>query len=137
MTHFGILCPPSTGHLNPMTALGRELQRRGHCVTLFGIADAQSKALAAGLNFCMIGESQHPHGVSAQSLAKLGQLSGFAALQYTMSILNMLILTTGHPSYSLVVGCKTLLFLTPFSPFLAQMNCYFFSLIQMLSNIGV
>jgi zeaxanthin glucosyltransferase len=87
MTHFGILCPPSTGHLNPMTALGRELQRRGHCVTLFGIADAQSKALVAGLNFCMIGESQHPHGVSAQSLAKLGQLSGFAALQYTMSLM--------------------------------------------------
>lgn len=87
MTHFGILCPPSTGHLNPMTALGRELQRRGHCVTLFGIADAKSKALAAGLNFCMIGESQHPYGATAQSLAKLGQLSGFSALQYTMILM--------------------------------------------------
>lgn len=30
MTHFGIICPTSPGHLNPMTALGRELKRRGH-----------------------------------------------------------------------------------------------------------
>ncbi|WP_009631168.1 glycosyltransferase [Synechocystis sp. PCC 7509] len=33
MTHFGIICPPVTGHLNPMTTLGYELQRRGHKVT--------------------------------------------------------------------------------------------------------
>jgi len=30
MTHFGIICPMATGHRNPMTALGRELVRRGH-----------------------------------------------------------------------------------------------------------
>lgn len=35
MTHFGIICPAAIGHLNPMCALGRELQRRGHRVTLF------------------------------------------------------------------------------------------------------
>ena len=35
MTHFGILCFPELGHLNPMIALGRELQRRGHNVTFF------------------------------------------------------------------------------------------------------
>ncbi len=87
MTHFGILCPPSTGHLNPMTALGRELRRRGHRVTLFGVADAQSKALAAGLDFYMIRESQHTYGGTEESLAKLGQLSGFAALQYTMNLM--------------------------------------------------
>lgn len=26
MTHFGIICPAATGHLNPMTTLGYELQ---------------------------------------------------------------------------------------------------------------
>ena len=39
MNHFGILCFPELGHLNPMIALGRELQRRGHNVTFFQIPD--------------------------------------------------------------------------------------------------
>lgn len=51
MTHFGIICPATTGHLNPMPVLGAELQRRGHRVTLFGILDAQAIPLAAGLEF--------------------------------------------------------------------------------------
>ena len=34
MTHFGIICPATTGHLNPMSTLGAQLQRRGHRVTL-------------------------------------------------------------------------------------------------------
>lgn len=42
MTHFGIICPATTGHLNPMTSLGSELQRRGHRVTLVGIRDAST-----------------------------------------------------------------------------------------------
>lgn len=84
MTHFGIICPAATGHLNPMTTLGRELKQRGHRVTLIGIADAQSKTLAAGLEFLKIGESEFPAGISTQSLAKLGKLSGLAALKYTI-----------------------------------------------------
>ena len=43
MTHFGAICPAATGHLNPMTALGRELQRRGHRVTVLGMPDAETK----------------------------------------------------------------------------------------------
>ena len=37
MTHFGIICPGSTGHTNTITPLGYELQQRGHRVTLFGV----------------------------------------------------------------------------------------------------
>ncbi len=51
MTHIGIICPALPGHLNPMTTLGYELKERGHRVTLIGIADAQPKAIAAGLEF--------------------------------------------------------------------------------------
>jgi UDP:flavonoid glycosyltransferase YjiC (YdhE family) len=51
MTHFGVICPASTGHLNPMTTLGYELKRRGHRVTVVGILDAEQKTLAAGLEF--------------------------------------------------------------------------------------
>ncbi|MBD2564763.1 hypothetical protein H6G95_30090 [Nostoc linckia FACHB-391] len=45
MTHFAIICPAVTGHLNPMFALGRELQRRGHRLTFLGVLDAQATTL--------------------------------------------------------------------------------------------
>jgi zeaxanthin glucosyltransferase len=84
MTHFGLLCPAASGHLNPMTTLGYELQQRGHRVTLVGILDAQAKALAAGLEFQPIGEADFPAGSTAEHFAKLGQLSGPAAFRYTV-----------------------------------------------------
>lgn len=79
MTHFGIICPPIAGHLNPMATLGHELQQRGHQVTLFGILDTQSKALAAGLDFWAIGESEFPLGIVPKWLAQTGRLTGSAA----------------------------------------------------------
>jgi zeaxanthin glucosyltransferase len=87
MTHFGLICPASTGHLNTMLPLGKELQNRGHQVTLFAFSDAQPQTLAAGLEFRAIGESQFPSGVTSESLAKLGKLSGLAALKYTVNLL--------------------------------------------------
>ena len=86
MTHFGIICPTAAGHLNPMTALGRELQRRGHQVTVLGILDAQRNALAAGLEFRAIAESECPPGSMAQVFAQLGKLNGLAAFRYTVSV---------------------------------------------------
>jgi zeaxanthin glucosyltransferase len=49
MAHIGLLCPTASGHLNPMTTLGHELNQRGHCVMLVGTLDAKPKVLAAGL----------------------------------------------------------------------------------------
>ncbi len=85
MTHFGLICPSATGHLNPMTTLGYELQRRGHRVTLFGILDSQAKTLAAGLEFRAIGKSEFPQGRMTQFFAELGKLSGLTALRYTIA----------------------------------------------------
>lgn len=87
MTHFGLICPASTGHLNTMLPLGKELQKRGHRVTLFGILDAQSKTRAAGLEFKGIAESEYPQGTMAESLAKLGKLKEREALKYTIQAL--------------------------------------------------
>jgi zeaxanthin glucosyltransferase len=84
MTHLGLLCPAETGHLNTMLPLGKEMQRRGHRVTFFGILDAKSKVLAAGLEFRAIGEVEYPLGASDRLFAELGKLSGLAALKYTM-----------------------------------------------------
>jgi zeaxanthin glucosyltransferase len=84
MAHIGLLCPAETGHLNTMLPLGQELQQRGHRVTFFGIVDAQSKVLAAGLEFRSIGEVEFPVGSSDRLFAELGKLSGLAALRYTI-----------------------------------------------------
>ncbi|OKH53905.1 glycosyl transferase family 1 [Calothrix sp. HK-06] len=87
MTHFGIICPASTGHLNPMTTLGYELQRRGHRVTVVGILDAEKKANSAGLDFKAFAESEYPYGTMAQLFDELGKLSGLAALRYTVDVI--------------------------------------------------
>jgi zeaxanthin glucosyltransferase len=86
MTHFGIICPALTGHLNPMTTLGHELQRRGHRVTLFGILDARPPTLAAGLEFWAIGEAEFPAGASAAANIKLGELSGLDAFKQIVTM---------------------------------------------------
>jgi zeaxanthin glucosyltransferase len=67
-----------------MLPLGQEMQRRGHRVTFFGIVDAKSKVLAAGLEFCPIGLTQFPAGSSEKLFEQLGKLSGLAALRYTL-----------------------------------------------------
>lgn len=84
MTHFGLLCPAASGHLNPLTTLGHALQQRGHRVTLVGIPDGRRKALAAGLDFEPVGAAAYPEGSTAQLFARLGELSGAAAFRLTI-----------------------------------------------------
>jgi zeaxanthin glucosyltransferase len=84
MTHLGLLCPAETGHLNTMLPLGQEMKRRGHQVTFFGIVDARSKVLAAGLEFRSFGEAEFPLGSIDLLFEELGKLSGLAALRYTL-----------------------------------------------------
>ena len=72
------------GHLNPFLALARELQGRGHRVTVFHMADVASSVRAEQVDFVPIGASDHPAGSLPQSLAELGRLSGFAALRFTV-----------------------------------------------------
>ena len=86
LKHIGILCPPGAGHLNPMNALGYELQRRGHQVTLFGLPDVESYATAAKLNFYPIGADKYPLGTVRQSQEFLGKLNGIQALLHTINL---------------------------------------------------
>ena len=87
MAHIGILCPTLTGHLNPMIAIGRELQRRSHRVTIIGFSDGKNKVVAAGLNFLVIGMNQFPQGSTRESLKTLGELNGLAALTYSLRLI--------------------------------------------------
>jgi zeaxanthin glucosyltransferase len=84
MTHFGIICPPYAGHLNPLSVLGRELQKRGHRVTVLQISDLESKVRSEGLNFIAIGRSTYQPGSLAVTLEQLTRLSEIAALQYSV-----------------------------------------------------
>ncbi|MEM9246017.1 MAG: glycosyltransferase, partial [Cyanobacteria bacterium P01_F01_bin.153] len=87
MTHFGLICPASPGHLNTMLPLGRELQQRGHLVTMVSLLDAREKALAAGLEFRGINEEKYPLGSSVELLETLGKLSGMEAVKFTSELI--------------------------------------------------
>ena len=70
-----------------MTTLGRELQRRGHRVTVIARLDAGRKAEAAGLGFAGIGEREFPLGAMNAASAELGRLSGLRAIRFTVELL--------------------------------------------------
>ncbi len=82
--HFGIVSPPVSGHIHPFGALGRELIRRGHRVSLIHMPDLSDRARAEGLGFIGIGYTDHPPGSLPQSLAQLARLQGLAALRFTI-----------------------------------------------------
>ena len=84
MKHFGIVSPPVSGHLNPFCAIGRELVRRGHRVTVFHMSDVGPKVRSEQLEFTAIGEADHPPGTLAATLGRIGSLSGLAAMRYTV-----------------------------------------------------
>lgn len=82
---FGVVTPPVSGHLHPMGALGRELVARGHCVTVFHMADLADQVGREELEFWPIGERDHPRGSLPESLAQLAQRTGGAALRFTIA----------------------------------------------------
>ena len=106
MSHFGVLCPPTPGHLNPMFALGRVLIRRSHRVTLFQVSDLRSQAEREGLEFSSIGEQD-----LAGAISQLGRLSGFSALRFTIDCARHLeqMVFRNAPDAVRQVGCDLLL----------------------------
>jgi UDP:flavonoid glycosyltransferase YjiC (YdhE family) len=63
---IGFLSLPLTGHLNPMTALARKLQSRGHEVVFIGVPDIESVVRAARLEFVSFCENEYPPGSVAK-----------------------------------------------------------------------
>lgn len=86
---IGFICPEFIGHLNPMTALGRELAGRGHEITVLARPDAQAMVLGAGLGFHPLGQSEFSSDGLARQRAKLGELSATAALRHTIEMLRL------------------------------------------------
>jgi UDP:flavonoid glycosyltransferase YjiC (YdhE family) len=65
---IGFISVPLTGHLNPMTALARKLQSRGHEVVFISFSDAEPIARAAKLDFVPFGEKEYPAGSIAKGM---------------------------------------------------------------------
>ena len=59
---IGFLSLPMSGHLNPMTALARKIQSRGHEILFFGIHDVEPFTHAANLPFVPFCEEDYPTG---------------------------------------------------------------------------
>src|SRR5262249_53425550 len=83
--HFGIISPPVSGHINPFSAIARELIARGHRVTFFQMPDLEARIRSEGIDFCAIGESDHPIGSLQDTLDGIGQRGGLAALRFTIA----------------------------------------------------
>lgn len=85
LLHFGVVCPPIPGHVNPLAAVGRALIRRGHRVTLFHVPDLESHARAEGLAFVALGAGDYPPGTLRETTIRMGQLSGRASLRFAVT----------------------------------------------------
>ena len=84
MAKIGAFCFPGTGHINPITALARRLQQRGHKVVIFGIADIEAQVRAAGIEFYLIGESDYPLGTLKKLDQRLSEQRGLATFRFTV-----------------------------------------------------
>ena len=74
---------PLMGHLNPMTALARKLQSRGHEVGFIGVPDVEPVARAADLRFVPFCEDEYPPGSVAEKWGGVAKLHGLEVVRYT------------------------------------------------------
>jgi zeaxanthin glucosyltransferase len=81
MSRIGVLSFSSPGHYYPLTALGRQLQSRGHEVVYFQVADLERPIRDAGLEFRQIGHEDYPPGSTRARDEELGRLKGLAAMR--------------------------------------------------------
>lgn len=84
---IGMTISPHNGHTNPMLALARALQARGHDVVVVAVADIEAACLAAGVDFIAFGRESHPAGWIAAHDAEIARLGGHAAGQYLWTTL--------------------------------------------------
>lgn len=73
---IGFLSLPMVGHLNPMTALARKVQSRGHEILFFGIPDVEPFARAANLPFVPFCEEDYPAGSITKIFGTVATLQG-------------------------------------------------------------
>lgn len=84
MSHIGLITPAYTGHVSPMITLGRELQRRGHRVSVISTPDAEAEALSGKLEFITVGAREFPVGSLEKFTDTQGRLNGIRAMRFIL-----------------------------------------------------
>jgi zeaxanthin glucosyltransferase len=80
---IGFVSMPLSGHLNPMTALARKLQSRGHEIVFIGVPDVEPFAQAAGLDFVPYAEKEYPFGAATDAWGQVATMHGLEVAEYT------------------------------------------------------
>ena len=80
---IGVLCLEVSGHFNPMFAICRALQARGHRLTMVGSIDSEERVRAAGLDYRSLVSPELPPGTVVHHQQKLSTLSGWKATLYS------------------------------------------------------
>ena len=81
---IGFVSLPVVGHLNPMTALARRLQSRGHEIVFIGVPDVEPFARAAGLKFVTFCENEYPAGSISKLYAPVSNLHGLEVTRWSI-----------------------------------------------------
>ena len=81
MANIGCFSYSGVGHVSPLLALARRLQKRRHNVTFFQLADLKSRIEAAGICHVSIGEDELPAGSLKRELDDLSRLEGATAFE--------------------------------------------------------
>ncbi|MBV8833889.1 MAG: glycosyltransferase [Acidobacteriaceae bacterium] len=91
----GFVSLPLTGHLNPMTALARKLQSRGHEVRFISDPDIEPAVRAADLAFEPYCEEEYPAGSVARLYAPIAKLHGLGVMRYQVEEISPKFLQAG------------------------------------------
>jgi zeaxanthin glucosyltransferase len=83
---IGFIGLAGTGHLNPMSALARQLQSRNHDVVMFSLPVVESLARAADLPFVPFGEKEFSADKAGEIVGKVSRLKGEEGLQFTVNV---------------------------------------------------
>ena len=75
---------PAPGHLNPTTALAREVQSRNHDVVLISLPDAEPYVSAAGLAFIPYCEAAFSTGAANEIRRQMSELQGEDGVRFTV-----------------------------------------------------
>ena len=82
---IGFIGLPNPGHLNPMSALARQLQSHNHDVVMFSPPVGESIARAAGLPFVPFAEREFSPDKLGEIVGTVSRLKGEEGLQFTVN----------------------------------------------------
>src|SRR5262245_66029987 len=92
---LGFVSMPLSGHMNPMTALARRVQSRGHEAVFLGVPAVEPFVRAAGLRFAPLGEKEFPAGSVAKLWSGVARRHGLDVVRYTCRELNPNLIRVG------------------------------------------